>query len=495
MVTPDPVVSRRAERALVAALLVAAAALRGSGLGEESLWVDEAWSTWLARGSVSTLVDLVRLDVHPPLYYLLLLGWTRLAGLSEVALRLPSALFGVATVGAVYLLGRRWAGPRVGVVAAALVAVSPFQVHFAQEARSYTLLALLATLATGAYLRLLEADRWRHRLAYLGATWLLLSTHYLGLLVAAAHGVAFLLLQVAPGRTAPPLGVRPWLRVTLAVGVAFLPGAMLLCEQLTALPEGFWIPPPSLSTLLDLGRLLLGLGAPPVPAVGNWGLFMVATGVALGLLTLLGTTRVGGALLARTSSREAAVAPGWWFTVLAAWLAVPVLVGWGLSWVGVEVFTTRNLIVTAPPFALLAAAAVLRIPAALPRTLALAALLGVPVASLAAARGDVAREGWRDAGTVVKALARPGDAFVVDEWFVRPALEYYLGREVDPLPPWRGEVAGRSRVWLVRSHSRDAIQARRRALERLGFRVWRRERFPGVEVTLLVRPVPGAPPG
>ena len=424
--------------------------------------MDEAWSLWLAQGSLSSLPGMVRADVHPPLFYLLLFAWTRLAGFSELALRLPSALSGVAAVWGVFALGRRWAGLQTGFVAGVLVAVSPFHLYFAQEARSYALLALLATLATGAWLRLLGDDRRRTRLAYVVWVWLLLYTHYFGLLVVVAHGASYLLLRLGRGGTALRAGWRPFLEVELVAGVGFLPGACLLLEQLVGLPEDFWIPPPKLGSLLDLGRLLVGFGAPPVPALEGWGLLLVTTGAALAALTLLGMTRAGGALLGLRPEGldRPGPLPARWLTVAATWLGVPVLAAWGLSWVGVEVFTTRNLIVVAPAWALLVSVAVLRIPAQLPRTLALAALIGAPAASLVAYYGTVKKEGWRDAGAFVRALARQDDAFVVDEWFVEPALEYYLGREVETVEPSRGEVTERRRVWLVRSHSRDVSGAR-----------------------------------
>jgi outer membrane biosynthesis protein TonB len=90
---------------------------------------------------------IVRIDQHPPLYYALLHGWMRLVGDSEFAVRTLSALFGTLTVPVIYRLARRIAGKTAGLLAALILAVSPFHVRFAQEARMYTLLALEAALA------------------------------------------------------------------------------------------------------------------------------------------------------------------------------------------------------------------------------------------------------------------------------------------------------------------------------------------------------------
>src|SRR5690349_8420446 len=94
----------------LAALTVLGAGLRLIGLGRESPWNDELSSLmqytrptlWLA--AVSTSAE------HVPGYWILMHVWTRIAGDSDAMLRLPSALFGIATIPAMFLLGRRWYG-------------------------------------------------------------------------------------------------------------------------------------------------------------------------------------------------------------------------------------------------------------------------------------------------------------------------------------------------------------------------------------------------
>ena len=72
-------------------------------------------------------------------------GWA--SGTARARLRLPSAVFGVLTIPLVYALGRTIRDHRLGIVAALLFAISPFQVWYSQEARGYSLLTLGATSA------------------------------------------------------------------------------------------------------------------------------------------------------------------------------------------------------------------------------------------------------------------------------------------------------------------------------------------------------------
>ena len=132
----------RVLRALIA-LTALAAALRLPTLGSQSLWLDEVLTGNLARGNLGDLFQLVaHQEANPPLFYLFEWAWTRLAGTSEFALRLPSALFGIALVPVGYAIGKKLAGERTSVALAALVAVHPLLVYYSQEARGYSAVAL-----------------------------------------------------------------------------------------------------------------------------------------------------------------------------------------------------------------------------------------------------------------------------------------------------------------------------------------------------------------
>ena len=154
IVRPQKTVAAAPQRALVrfAPLILLAITLVGGGLrifqiANKSLWLDEAFSVWLGWQPLGQMWGwLLRIDQHPPLYYVLLHFWMYL-GDSAGMVRLLSALLGTLTIPVIYLLGRRLLGLRAGLLAAAILALSPFHVRFAQETRMYTLLTLNASLA------------------------------------------------------------------------------------------------------------------------------------------------------------------------------------------------------------------------------------------------------------------------------------------------------------------------------------------------------------
>ena len=134
--------------------------LRVWEIGTKGLWLDEAFSVWLGWKPLGEMLSwLVRIDQHPPLYYALLHFWTKLAGDNPDDVRMLSAILGTLTIPVMFLLGRRLMGTSVGLLAALILALSPFHVRFAQETRMYTLLMLNVSLALLALTYLLTDAR------------------------------------------------------------------------------------------------------------------------------------------------------------------------------------------------------------------------------------------------------------------------------------------------------------------------------------------------
>jgi len=141
------------------AIVVLGGLLRVFQIGDKGLWIDEAFSIWLGWQPVGEMLGwVIRIDQHPPLYYLLLHFWMAL-GDDAATVRAFSALCGTLTIPIIYLLGRRLADEKVGLLAALILAVSPFHVRLAQETRMYTVLALNVSLALYALARLLTDPR------------------------------------------------------------------------------------------------------------------------------------------------------------------------------------------------------------------------------------------------------------------------------------------------------------------------------------------------
>jgi mannosyltransferase len=206
----------------LAALVVLAAGLRFGTLGLQSFWYDEAYVPvhTLHSSLVATLRSVEHRENTPPLWYVLIWGWSRIFGTGEVALRLPSALAGTATVVVAWGIGGELAGRRVALVTAALVAVNPLFVWYSQEARAYGLFVFMAALAMWCWLRA-DAEPTRGRLAAFAASGAAaLATHYFAVFLVAP--MCLWLLRRRERRRA----TLPAVAAIGAVGVALIPLAL-----------------------------------------------------------------------------------------------------------------------------------------------------------------------------------------------------------------------------------------------------------------------------
>jgi mannosyltransferase len=164
----------------LAALVVLAALLRLCTLDLQSFWYDEAYVPvhTLHPSLVATLRSVEHRENTPPLWYALIWAWSRIFGTGMLALRLPSALAGIATVPAAWGIGQQLAGRRAALATAVLVATNPLFVWYSQEARAYGLFVFMAALAMWCWLRA-DAEPTPARLAAFAASGAAaLATHY-----------------------------------------------------------------------------------------------------------------------------------------------------------------------------------------------------------------------------------------------------------------------------------------------------------------------------
>lgn len=199
----------------VVAVVGLAALMRWERLGTRNLWGDEGFSLDLARMGFSQLLTHLRgTDAHPLGYYLLLSHWIRAFGEDLATMRALSAIFGVAAVVLTWWLGRRLFSVAVGICAAALVALNPFQIFASNELRMYMPLESLVLVSTLILWRCRFANHNAWWIAYGASLALMAYFSYYAFLLVPAH-VVWIFLHEKP-------------RVALRrVGVAFATAAIL----------------------------------------------------------------------------------------------------------------------------------------------------------------------------------------------------------------------------------------------------------------------------
>lgn len=410
---PAILLSWASSRVALLGIIVLGAILRIGFLGQRSIWLDEAVVVSVAQHPWHVIPRLLAaLDQHPPGYYLLMHAWQSIAGAGEAALRFPSVCFSLASVLLTYVLARRIAGEATALVSAFIVAVSPFQIMSAQEARMYPLLGALCLASTVALVTSIDRGGARRWIAYVMASTLMVYTHYFGLLVLVAHGVwvagwerRHLRSWMACGG-ATALAFAPWVPSLLAqirqvhsfdwyhdgalgtgigdllglyafggsrwgMGTYFAPGTLAPIEQAVIL----------LPFLILLWRGIVGLAT---SGTAGW----AANGRSLALIGLLPVT-AAGAMLAYSSLGRSMFVPRW-FSFLLPFFAV--LIARGIDDVAEHLKLPRQRAVTL--------------------LISLLLLYQVPVLQRYYFDPTFHPFNWRTAAATVRQLARPGDALV-----------------------------------------------------------------------------------
>lgn len=235
------------------AILLPALAMRIPNLLAEQMWYDE---TVTAAFSQVTQLTALGGDTHPPLFYFPFWLTARFLGTSQLALRLPSLLFGMLTVYLVYRLTLRLGFYRkTALVAALIVAMLPGALRYSNEARAY---AQLAALVLGMAIAILEdRPRWFAGLAAatiltqnmgyvyvfcLGVVAFLWYVHHTKILDIRAHYLGWKnYWNPGPFRFHIEMLDRRWwwaLAIPALVGFAWLP---FMLRQLQSVSGGWWV--------------------------------------------------------------------------------------------------------------------------------------------------------------------------------------------------------------------------------------------------------------
>jgi len=230
------------------AIVLAGVAIRLLAL-PHSLWVDEVASVKFAEQPWAHLwSDWMRRETNPPLFYSVLKLWMQIAGGSDLSLRIPSIVYGSASIALAYLLGARTAGPWAGLAAAALVAISPTEVQYSLEIRGYAQAQFGALVSLLGAIAFCDADRARARWAglalYAVGGAVALYSHTLLLLLPAIVG-PWVFVWLAFVRKAKPAILLQWIAASAVVLIAAAWWLSITLWQIQHPANIAWIPRPT----------------------------------------------------------------------------------------------------------------------------------------------------------------------------------------------------------------------------------------------------------
>ena len=179
-----------------------------------SLWLDEFGTLWTIQGD---LLQVVRrafsFQGQSPFYYLTVWACVRLLGTSEITLRLPSLLFGVATIYTAYRLANDAYGKNAGVITACFLWIAPAMVQTSVDARPYALALLMAAIMFYGFARATKTGSRSGRWLFITGAVGLFSAHYLLIPVAMGVAIGYLCFPILrekypPTRFAGDVGIQ-----------------------------------------------------------------------------------------------------------------------------------------------------------------------------------------------------------------------------------------------------------------------------------------------
>lgn len=454
----------------LAAIGAVALAIRWLGLTRQSLWLDEAYSVFLSAHQLPTIIGFTAgSDAHPPLYYILLHTWMVFFGTTPAAARGLSVVASVGATWALYAVARQIASRRVALLAATMMALSAFQVWYAQEARMYALVTLATLIGLVGLTRALRgAGLW---------AWVTFSA---GMIVAfyldysamyGMVGVVVWFLVVGRKRSGVSL---PFLLSVGGIFLAYLPWLPSLVEQIRGV-SGLvaWIGGSSGTGVINvLTDFFFNLSNLSQPITGPLGYIAVAISL-------------GATAFALWAPRRQAAYP-----LLAYWVCGPLALGLLSEFFGHPITIARTMMLVQPELFLLLALAVDALVSRWSRSraarvrvavagLLLLALLAGNVAALTRANTTIVKEDWSGAATYVASREQPGDLILFNAYFTQMPFDYYFHQRPhgeEPLATERGyqlqetllysnlaqanqgltsasELQGYGRVWLIVSHA------------------------------------------
>jgi hypothetical protein len=246
-------VLEKSARVLVVALSVLALTIRVVVALNSGIWADEGFFLLVVNiPAWSDMLAFLRLhESHPPLFYALVRVWIAITGNRDTTVLLFPVAIGTLVVPGIYHMGRSFFSERVGLLAAALVTVSPILTEQSAQLRPYGLLPLLALASCYFMIIALERGGLRPWGAYVFSTLLLLYTHNWGWVVVVGQqaGAGIAMSHFNTGRFR--FGLRGWGVALVAIGVGYLPWATALLYQVRHAGHG-GIPIDGLSSAVEL---------------------------------------------------------------------------------------------------------------------------------------------------------------------------------------------------------------------------------------------------
>ena len=427
--------------------------LRIYDLDNESLWYDEAFSVSISNLGPLKIIETVfnlGIEGNPPLYYLILHYWMMAFGDSEFSLRFMSVLFGLASILAVYALGKLLFNKNTGIIAALILAVSLFDVKYSQEARGYTLLTFLTITSFYSLVKLTSKKSLIHSVIYLISSTLILYTHFYAIFIIAAQNIFCLTLFVMH-RKAGEITFRKWILLQVVIFIAFIPGLIKLLYLKATVEQSFWISKPTINIITKYLDRYTGLT------------YLLIIFAVFALISIISFTKLNISKGLRSKfwslenyNPELGISIGSRIYLLMLWFLFPIAIPVIYSIVSTPMFTVRYAIIAVASSYILVSYGISGFKSKWAVFAAGLIILALSMPTLQGYYSRIGKPDWRGVMAEIEKNAAYGELLVIQPAMGYLPIKYYQTRDDIIILPLKEEFPsfdnlGESSVWVIMS--------------------------------------------
>ena len=437
-------------------------------LGVESIWLDEGFSVYFAKLSLSEIFFTP--EGNPPLYYSFLHLWTMLFGYSEYAIRISSALFGIVSIIMIYMVAKHLFDKETAVLSALLLGLSVVHIEYAQEARTYSLSSLLTLFSMYFFIKLLTINTYKNLIGYVFFSILLMYSHICGFYIIISQNICFISIFLL-FKEDYTLNHKQWILGQLILLILFIPWiSIFLSNVLIWQGPGSqdWVTKPSLGTILNAF----------IQFSGNTRVYVLM--IVLVILSPLSISKNGfiGSNVGWRNISQYIESYRWKIRlqntdkiyILFLWLLIPILIPFIVSQfsvLSVPIFKIRYILVASLAFYILVAKGISNINNKLIKSVTISVIIAFSLLSIWRYHTSLHKEQWREAVKYIDTNVHSGDLLLFNAGIQDLVYNYYSQRDL-PLKKSYPEttrnvddvnikellptVEGYQRVWVILSH-------------------------------------------
>lgn len=398
---------------IIFVIVIIAVTLRLINLNQ-SLWLDEGINAIFAQKL--TYKDLIFKyplgDFHPPLYHLVLKFITSIVGNSEIALRVPSVIFGVLTIVVTYLIAKKLYDVKTALTAAILIATSPLHVYYSQEARMYMMAAFFSTLSLYFFVCALKESKLLHWIGFITATTIVLYTDYMPYFLIPSYLIYVIIFRKKLRKNT----LNAFLPALLLIALLISPWLLIIPGQLNtgisaAQASPAWAQVVGGSTPKDLALVFVKFAIGRISNDNNFLYFLTVMPIIVYIFILILLS------LMRLSAKRA---------VLYFQFLTPIFVAFTFSFV-IPIFSYFRFIFALPAFYIILASAIANLSWTVPTRIMLGVMLFVNIVSTTIyfINPKFQREDWKSATKYVQEAKSNTSIVLFESNFTMSPFDYY----------------------------------------------------------------------